>query len=200
MKLEEKVRAVESLFETLSEELDVFQAQAGFSCAVGCGKCCEKPGIPASPLEFLPWAFQSFLDGKAEETLEFLSKNTLDICHLYKTLSVEGGSGRCSAYQHRGLVCRLFGYAAQRDKLGKLQLVSCKILKGQSVAFQKTSVAINENLSVPVFSDYYLKLAQIDFGLGQKILPINKAMKVALEEVLQYYSYRPFPINWKRIA
>ena len=52
MKLEEKVRAVESLFKTLSEELDVFQAQAGFSCALGCGKCCEKPGIPASPLEF----------------------------------------------------------------------------------------------------------------------------------------------------
>ena len=200
MKLEEKVRAVESLFETLSEELEIFQAQAGFSCAVGCGKCCEKPGIQASPLEFLPWAFQCFLSGKAEETLAQINTSTLEICHLYKTLSLESGLGRCSAYHERGLVCRLFGYAAQRDKLGKLQLVTCKILKGQSVAFQKTSVAINEELAVPIFSDYYLQLAQIDFSLGRKIIPINKAMKVALEEVLQYYSYRPFPINWKRTA
>ncbi|MCL6220868.1 YkgJ family cysteine cluster protein [Zunongwangia pacifica] len=200
MKLEEKVRAVESLFETLSEELDHFQSRAGFSCAVGCGKCCEKPGIQASPLEFLPWAFQCFLAGKAEETLDHLNTSTVEVCHLYKTLSLDSGSGRCTAYNYRGLVCRLFGYAAQRDKLGKLQLVSCKLLKQQSDAFQKTSLAIQQDLPVPVFSDYYLKLAQIDFGLGRKILPINKAMKLALEEVLHYYSYRPFPIGWKRIA
>ena len=89
MKLEEKVRAVESLFETLSEELDTFQAQAGFSCATGCGKCCEKPGIQASPLEFLPWAFQLFLSGKAEEALESLNTSQDRTCFLcLRTISL----------------------------------------------------------------------------------------------------------------
>ncbi|MDN3593722.1 YkgJ family cysteine cluster protein [Zunongwangia endophytica] len=199
MKLEEKVRAVESLFETLSEELNTFQAQAGFSCGAGCGKCCEKPGIQASPLEFLPWALQCFLDGKTEDTLEALSNTSVEICHNYKMLSLENSTGRCTAYAHRGLVCRLFGYAAQRAKNNKLQLISCKLLK-QSENFSTAAVSINNGLSVPVFSDYYLRLAQIDFGMGRKILPINKALKIALEEVLQYYSYRPVPKNWKRVA
>lgn len=35
-----------------------------------------------------------------------------------------------------------------------------------------------------------MQLNQIDFNLGNIILPINKALKMALEEVLQYYAYR----------
>jgi hypothetical protein len=43
-----------------------------------------------------------------------------------------------------------------------------------------------------------MQLNQIDFNLGNMIIPINKALKIALEEVLQYYAYRPSPdINKK---
>ena len=41
------------------------------------------------------------------------------------------------------------------------------------------------------------ELNQIDFNLGNKILPVNKALKMALEEVLQYYAYRSFPTDLK---
>ena len=35
-----------------------------------------------------------------------------------------------------------------------------------------------------------MRLSQIDFRLGNMILPVNKALQVALEEVLRYYEYR----------
>ncbi len=36
-----------------------------------------------------------------------------------------------------------------------------------------------------------MRLMQIDFNLGNIIVPINQAMKMAIEEVLNYYSYHP---------
>ena len=52
---------------------------------------------------------------------------------------------------------------------------------------------INNGLYVPVLTDYYMNLNQIDFHLGNIVIPINEALKRAIEEVLQYYAYRPMP-------
>ena len=73
-------------------------------------------------------------------------------------------------------------------------MATCKIIKeGQAENYGNTLDALKNGLYVPIFTDYYMKLNQIDFRLGNNILPINKALKVAIEEVLHYYAYRPFP-------
>ncbi|MFM9824878.1 hypothetical protein [Flavobacterium sp.] len=66
--------------------------------------------------------------------------------------------------------------------------------------FEQTTKAINEGLSIPIFTDYYMNLSQIDFKLGNLILPINKALIFAIEEVLQYYAYRPMPNGFDNCA
>jgi len=89
------------------------------------------------------------------------------------------------------LICRLFGFSANTDKYGQLRLATCKIIKeGQSEKFEAISESISKGLKVPIFTEYYMRLNQIDFRLGNMILPVNKALKVALEEVLRYYEYR----------
>ena len=193
MTLDQKVRLVETLFDQLELETRQFQEKSKLSCVSGCGKCCAFPTIDASPLEFLPWAFQVFLSGKAEEVLESLSSSTGQNCFLLTPVSILS-TGHCASYRHRGLICRLFGYAASKDKYGNLRLATCSIIKEeQRDCYEKTNKAIAEGLYVPVFTDYYMQLNQIDYQLGSKIMPINKALKTALEEVLQYYSYRPVP-------
>jgi hypothetical protein len=202
MTIEGKVNLVEQLFQKLEHEIEHFQSESKLHCILGCGKCCTTPDIDASPLEFLPWAFHLFLNGKAEETLEELNKKTNLSCHLYRPLTiVDTNSGSCSNYAYRGLICRLFGYAASRDKYGKLRLATCKIIKeNQQENYLNTVEAISNGLFVPIFSDYYMNLSQIDYGLGTLILPINQALKRAIEEVLQYYAYRPFPGGLEQIA
>ena len=80
-------------------------------------------------------------------------------------------------------------------------MATCKIIKeGQVENYNSAVEAMKNGLYVPIFTDYYMNLNQIDFKLGNSILPINKAMKEALEEVLQYYAYRPFPNGYKDIA
>lgn len=202
MSMESRVKAVEALFAVLDGEIATFQSESGLGCKVGCGKCCTHPDIDASPLEFLPWAFQLFLNGKAETTLEELRASSSSLCHLYRPLSVlDSHSGSCGDYKYRGLICRLFGYGASRDKLGQLRLATCKIIKeNQADRYENVQIAMKNGLYVPIFTDYYMNLNQIDFRMGNSILPINKAMKAAIEEVLQYYAYRPFPEGHKVIA
>lgn len=193
MTLEEKVHAVEQLFGQLDKETAEFQKTSGLACVTGCGKCCTFPSIEASPLEFLPWAFHLYLTGKAEKMWRRLNKSNGAICQLYTTLSLSG-QGRCGDYKHRGLICRLFGFAATTDKYGSLRLATCKIIKeGQAERYKTISESIAQGLYVPVFTEYYMQLNQIDFFLGNKIVPINMALKMALEEVMQYYTYRPLP-------
>lgn len=193
MSIERRVQLVESLFHQLEQESAQFVQSSGISCAAGCGQCCTYPDIEASPLEFLPWAFHLFLEGEAESTLTALDKNDSASCFIYKPMSVIG-QGRCSDYKYRGLICRLFGFAANKDKYGNLRLATCKIIKeGQAKKYNSAAEAINKGLHVPIFTDYYMQLNQIDFHMGNIIVPVNEALKMALEEVLQYYAYRPSP-------
>ncbi len=202
MTIEDKVAAVEKLYELLDTEINTFASQTNLQCVSGCGKCCTKPDLEASPLEFLPWAFHLFLNGEAESVLEKLKLKTSRICHIYNPFNLlDSSQGNCSKYRYRGLICRLFGYGANTDKYGKLRLITCKIIKeGQSERCLNASLSITNGLPVPIFTDYYMNLSQIDFHLGNIILPINKALKMAIEEVLQYYAYRPMPDGMKEVA
>ena len=202
MSIEERVALVEVLFENLDTEIRTFQKETKLGCIAGCGKCCSTPEIDASPLEFLPWAFHVFLNGLAEETLLELEQNTNATCFLYRPKSLtEFTKGNCSTYQYRGLICRLFGFGATTDKYGKLRIATCNIIKeGQTTNFESATNAINSGLNVPIFTEYYMQLSQIDFKLGNVFLPVNKAMKVALEEVLHYYAYRDLPENYKKLS
>lgn len=202
MSIENKVRQIEHLFDSLEIEITKFKSDSNLYCISGCGKCCTTPHIDASPLEFLPWAFHLFLNHKATETLHELKNNNTSFCYIYKPLnSINNNNGSCSSYKYRGLICRLFGFAASKDQFGKLRLATCKIIKEtQTENFKNTSEAINKKLYVPVFSDYYMKLAQIDFKMATTMLPINLALQKAIEEVLHYYAYRPFPNELKEIV
>lgn len=202
MAIEQKIRQIEELFHRLETEITTFKSETKLHCLVGCGKCCSNPEIEASPLEFLPWAFHLFLNGKAEETLLELNNSSVTTCHIYRPLAhLEEFNGSCSNYRYRGLICRLFGYAANRDKYGELRLATCKIIKeDQTKNYNLAQEAISNGKQVPIFTDYYMQLSQIDYHLASIILPINQALKMAIEEVLQYYAYRPFPDGLENIA
>ena len=199
MSIERRVQLVEKLFYQLEQESAQFEQSSGISCVSGCGRCCTYPNVEASPLEFLPWVFHLFINGEAEKTLIMLKKTHSSTCLIYKPLSIID-QGRCSNYKYRGLICQLFGFAANTDKYGNLRLATCKIIKeGQAENYNSTVEAITKGLYVPVFTEYYMQLNQIDFHLGNIILPVNEALRMALEEVLQYYAYRPSPEIAKKV-
>jgi Fe-S-cluster containining protein len=187
--LPEKVKAVKKVYERLDKEIAQFQNASKLSCLSGCGACCKKPNIECTPLEFLPLALQLFDEGKAEQTLEDLENKADSLCYVFRP-HVTNFGGLCNEYPNRGLICRLFGYAARINRESQKELVTCKLIKeSQSENFLKTVDALKNGQRIPVFSEYYSRMGGIDHNL-MEFYPINEAIKKALETVLHYYAYR----------
>jgi Fe-S-cluster containining protein len=173
----------------LDREIAQFQAASTLHCAPGCGKCCFKPDIEATVLEFLPFAHYLHTSGKSEQWLEKLKSDPSSVCLILNP--TQGGAGLCSEYMHRGLICRLFGYSARTNKYARKELVTCQIIKSeQTEAFEVAEKEIKDGGAVPVMSDFYMRLHSIDADMARDFFPINQAIRRAIEEVLQYYAYR----------
>lgn len=192
MSVYRKVRAVERVFSNLEREVATFQGATGMKCVSGCGLCCKKPDIAASPLEFLPLAYHLYRNGQAYDWLQsLLADKENPICKAFKPFVSEGDKGFCGRYEHRGLICRLFGFSAMLDKQGVPQLVTCKTIKTDlSEAYQRGVAHIAEGNAIPVMRNFYFQLRAIDADLGQRLMPINQAIVEALKVVLSYYAYR----------
>jgi len=190
MELEKIAAAVESLFEKLDAEIRTFQKATTLHCGYGCGKCCFKPDIEATLLEFIPFALHLYKEGKAEAWYDRTKTADSSICLILNPTSQ--AAGLCSDYKYRGLICRLFGYSARTNKYGKKELVTCAIIKTeQTQAFIEAECKIDGGLSVPVMNQYYMQLTAIDGEMARDFYPINQAIHKALEKVLHYYAYRP---------
>lgn len=189
MSLIQKVQAIEEVFMHLDQEMGKFQAWSTLGCKLGCGKCCYKPDIEATVLEFLPFAHYLYDHDQAFDWLNKIQENQSNICLIFEPTKPGGGS--CSQYPYRGLICRLFGFSARTDKYGQRELVTCQIIKAeQADAFAETVKKIQSGGSVPVMNHYYMRLHAIDGDLARDFYPINEAIKRAIETVLHYYAYR----------
>ena len=187
--LPQKVNEVRKVYARLDKEIATFQQKSGLHCLSGCGECCKKPDIEATPLEFLPLALDLFDEGRAEIALEEIKAKKDSLCYVFRP-HVTNFGGLCNAYPSRGLICRLFGFTARRDKEGKPELVTCKLIKEhQNEAYNAAIESIKKGEKVVVMSDYYSRLAHVDHTMTE-FYPINEAMVKALETVLHYYAYR----------
>jgi Fe-S-cluster containining protein len=190
MNLIEKAGAVERVLYELDEEIKKFQTWSTLGCKVGCGKCCTKADIEATPLEFLPLALSIWQEGKADAWLDSLYTQTDNkICLVLNPSQL--GVGHCTDYMHRGLICRLFGFSARLNKYNRKEMLTCSVIKTeQEGGYQKTLIDINGEGQVPLAGDFYTKLNYIDPLMSNQFMSINKAILRALELVSQYFLYR----------
>jgi Fe-S-cluster containining protein len=191
MSIYHKVQAVEKVFNSLEKELASFKNATDLKCLSGCGLCCHNPEINATPIEFLPFAYDLYKKGIAYEWLDNAEKESLNLCRIFRPLLKDGDVGFCGHYKFRGLICRLFAFSASKDKEGQPKLATCKTIKTNFPNEYTNAVEhIEAGRKVPIMSDYYHQIRSIDPDLGRQLLPINEAIKEALKVVLSYYAYR----------
>jgi Fe-S-cluster containining protein len=189
MELPEVAQKVEAAFAELDAQIAVFQSATSLHCKWGCGKCCFKPDLEATVLEFLPFALYQYRTNQAWAWLEKIQQQEVGLCPILNP--TQAGAGLCSEYAQRGLICRLFGYSARLNKHREKELVTCAIIKTeQTESFEQAAQRVRAELPVPVMSDFYMRLHAIDPDLGREFFPIRQAIKRALETVLHYYAYR----------
>jgi Fe-S-cluster containining protein len=187
MQLTAKISAVIRLYRSLDRHQNTFRDKSGLVCTAGCGKCCMKPDINATILEFLPAARLMYMSGVYEDILADLEdRSDNKICIFFDP---EENEGNCSCYPYRGLICRLFGFSTRIDKYGEKSLLACKEIK---------KMGANNNLSkhlshAPVLSEYYMRLFAIDPNLSLQQLPVNECISRAIEIVGLNYRFRKKP-------
>ncbi len=193
MDLLKKSKAVSEVFNELDVEVNSYLSESKLTCFAGCGKCCANPKVNASVMEFLPLSFDLYEKGIAEEILEILSdkKTQEGFCIMYKSTSENNESGYCSNYIKRGLICRLFGNSARKNKYGQKEILTCKKIKqGKNEEYLMVSEAINHGMKIPSGTDAYYQLKNLDTQLTEEQYPINLAIKKSLEAVLRDAYYK----------
>ncbi len=187
----DKIRKIERIFNQLEKESVKFGKQSGLRCLTNCDICCRKKGLEANVLEFLPFAYYLVKNDLHDAALDLLDSNPEHCINLAKT-QAPGQTAGCSVYEHRGLICRLFGFSGVRDKNARLAVYTCSLMKNEFAAeYKQTMERINSDLDIPVVSDYYYQIYYIDPQLANDYNPINVSIRKAIEKVAYYYEHKP---------
>ena len=203
-RLRELSSQVMDVYQSLSQEFSAYQSSQSLNCVEKCGACCNNPDIEVSPLEMLPLALHLFDTGRAEQAFDELDSYSGFACKQYQRLSLDGKEGYCGIYEYRPAICRMFGAAGYKTKSGEATLSVCKPIKqavpekyaaaliaiqpawGQSNNSDPMSIS---NSKPPMIAEGRQKLAQLDYELGDKLIPINDALRYILEKILTLSFY-----------
>ena len=206
-RLRELSSQVMDVYHSLSLEFSAYQSSQSLNCVEKCGACCNKPDIEVSPLEMLPFALHLFDTGQAEQVFDELQTYSGFACKQYQRLSLDGTEGYCGIYEYRPSICRMFGAAGYKTKSGEATLSVCKTIKqavpdkyaaaliaiqpvwGQGHDSDPTTTTTISRRKPPMIAEGRQKLAQLDYGLGEKLMPINEALSFILGKILTISLY-----------
>lgn len=177
--------AVAAQLAAIDQETADFAAISGIRCRSGCGQCCLSATVEARIVELLPMAKSLFEDGLAETVYLSIQNTQSDGCVLYQSNPSDPSLGRCSRYQYRPSVCRLFGFAGIRRKNGSRELVSCDWQKKlQPETIRTAQQTIDTGGTLPMFPDFGMRLSALTANPSlTQMLPINQALAAAIEKV-----------------
>ncbi len=188
--------AVRALYRRLDRRIASFRRASGLACPAGCGACCLSPEVEATVLEMLPLALELGRGGLLESTLAGLGSGAPPRrCLFYSPAPLGAFGGHCSVYPWRPLMCRLFGFAAVAGPEGRPALAVCGRMRA---AFpdrtQAAAAAVSSRrLGAPLMRDWSLAAYRLEPTLGSSPLPINAALKQALERVGLEHGLRGSP-------
>ncbi len=177
---------VRAIYRRLDRRIAAFRRRSALACLPGCGECCRSTGVEATVLELLPLALELCRRGKAKEVLARLDAGKEpERCLLFSEQPLGRFGGHCTAYSRRPLLCRLFGFSSMENREGRPELVACRPLRqaDPARAGQAVATAARGRAAAPLMRDYGLAVYRLDPVLGSGALPVNAALRQALERV-----------------
>jgi len=176
----------------LDRLIERFRNSTGLKCLRGCSYCCRNWPVEATVLEVLPLAEEIYARGEEASVLGLIEEKQAsgdETCVILLPESDEKVAGYCAYYKWRPLMCRLFGFAARKNKHGELEFCGCKLIReSDPSSIKRAEMALRGNLRPPVYQDAFIQISTIDLSKGYRRLPINQAIKEAIEHL---YWIRP---------
>lgn len=178
----EIVSRVKELYSQIDKKVAAFQLKSGLRCPVGCGACCPTGNVQVTILEMLPAAHEILKSGAAVVWLERIgTPSDSNQCVLFCSEPPAEAVGHCRFYQFRPAICRLFGFASVRRRTGTKALSICKRIRQTDP--QKAAEADLLAEEAPCFIHYSARIYSLDPFLGTRLMPINTALRQALDRI-----------------
>jgi Fe-S-cluster containining protein len=189
MNIREFSQDLQKIYDDMWKTFSQYQSASGLYCLEGCGKCCNNPEVEASVLEMFPLALRILDENKLEEWLDKLENSNQAHCLMYEPHSPDGSKGQCGVYKERPSLCRMFGVAGFYNKHREVTLSVCKLIREKYPDLTKLRESEVSSETPMLVTGSYL-LANLDPALIQDRMPINLALKKALERVALYAQYQ----------
>jgi len=180
-----KVKAIMKIYRDIDKKTENFRQKTGLKCLSGCGECCHDKFVSATTLEMLPLASATKQKGELDAWITQVDpKDKHSPCMFFKG-EKNSSQGYCQVYEHRPLVCRLFGFSAREDKYKKYELMVCrKIKEAMPEVMEKAEAQVDAGKRhAPLSQEYVMKTFTLSLQDGGDSRNINHAFAKAAEIV-----------------
>ena len=167
---------IKDLYTLMDKENDKFSKLSGLSCVSTCnGVCCSNKDVAVPPVDLIPLALELIAQNNY---LQYLTETSDTACFFFK-------NGKCSVYQNRATLCRLFAYSSVYNKNGQKQLSVCSYIK------EKNTISIDQDLinQAANIVDWSAKITNLLPNWDSSCKPFNQSLRYALEKILLSYQY-----------
>ena len=172
-----------ALYQDADRASAALASATGLACPPGCGPCCARHDPHVTVADVEPLADAAVANGSALATLDRALAAPAGPCVYYEAGRLPGG---CTVYELRPILCRLFGFAAVRDKHGHAALAVCEVhTRTTPEVAARAAAHVAAGGEVALLAEYQARadgLAPDPSRTEQ--LPINVALAQALERAL----------------
>ena len=177
---------MQEMYLHLDNQAHAFARISSLTCPSGCGRCCDMADTEVSDAEalviarylmtekhsFIPELFRKFRQREEEPGRK--------ACIFYEVDS----ELHCIVYQARPLICRCFGYSAERDKAGALYFPLCGHMD-LAAELQNGGAVLKVIFEPypPVMADYRREIEILECeGARSRLRPLAEAVEKCLRQ------------------
>jgi uncharacterized protein len=173
----------------LYTEVDIkaveFASASRLSCPIGCGLCCDKADTEVSVLEaeyianYMVEAAPEIIQILIQRLAEEKESDSHGECVFYDRDS----DFHCRIYPVRPLICRCYGYSAERDKIGSILFPACQHMDlPAGLRAGGGIIRLSFEPFPPVMQDYRIRLRELEVSeFPVRMRPLGQAVAMALE-------------------
>ena len=168
-----------NLFKEMDEINNNFSKKYDISCVSTCnGQCCLKKDVEVNPVELLPLVIDLYEKNEIFQFYNEAKNKENEHCLFFK-------NGKCSIYEKRTVLCRLFAFASIYNRKKEKTLSICSQIK-ENKTFNFTQSEIDESANIVDFSS---KIATLLPNWNNNPMSLNKAFIYATEQYLSSVQY-----------
>ena len=178
-KMDKKIDKLSAIYAKIEQQVDKLQKKTCVSCIANCGECCKRFEPYISVLEAVPLA--KYLRNNPEKH-ELYKQNVKRNEVKWYACPFYDDEKHCTVYPIRPLICRLFGFSANRDRYNKVVFSTCSKIENEMPEKVKVARALTRTgLDVPIYQDIAQQIQEIDFYMATDYHPFSRSVQIAVD-------------------